>query len=44
MDSTFLPLIALAAGLTMWGLTWGVFRLFHRFGVVDKPHLYPHEQ
>ncbi|MFA6080490.1 MAG: MraY family glycosyltransferase [Candidatus Gracilibacteria bacterium] len=44
MAFTFLPLIALAAGLTMWVLTWGVFSLFRRFGIVDKPHLYPHEQ
>ncbi len=44
MDFTFLPLIALAAGLTMWVMTWGVFLLFRRYGIVDKPHLYPHEK
>ncbi len=44
MDFAFLPLIALAAGLTMWVLTWGVFLLFRRYGIVDKPHLYPHEK
>lgn len=44
MDFLIFPFIALAAGLTMWVLTWGVFLLFRRFGIVDKPHLYPHEK
>lgn len=34
----------LISGLTMWGLTKLVFFLFRRFGIVDKPHLYPHEE
>lgn len=44
MNFTLLPLIALSAGLTMWVLTWGVFLLFRQYGIVDKPHLYPHEK
>lgn len=36
--------IALLSGLSMWIVTWGVFNVFRRWGIVDKPHLYPHEK
>lgn len=35
--------VLFASGLTMLVLTKSVFWLFQRWGIVDKPHLYPHE-
>jgi len=32
------------SGLTMLVMTYSVFWLFRRWGIVDKPHLYPHEE
>jgi UDP-GlcNAc:undecaprenyl-phosphate GlcNAc-1-phosphate transferase len=32
------------SGLTMIVLTYSIFWLFRRWGIVDKPHLYPHEK
>jgi hypothetical protein len=41
----FVPLIILfLAGCTMWAITLIVFYAFRKYGIVDKPHLYPHEQ
>lgn len=40
-----MPLIILfLAGCTMWAITLIVFYIFRKYGIVDKPHLYPHEQ
>lgn len=32
------------SGFTMFILTYSIFWLFRRWGIVDKPHLYPHEE
>jgi hypothetical protein len=37
-------LILFCSGLTMWAITRIVFHIFLKYGVVDKPHLYPHEK
>lgn len=34
----------LGVALTMLILVYGVFTLFRRWGIVDKPHLYTHEE
>jgi UDP-N-acetylmuramyl pentapeptide phosphotransferase/UDP-N-acetylglucosamine-1-phosphate transferase len=34
----------LLSGFSMYLVTSIVFMLFRRFGIVDKPHLYPHEE
>ena len=34
----------LSSLLTAWMITAGVFRLFRKYHIVDKPHFYPHEQ
>lgn len=36
--------VVFGSGLTMLVLTYSVFWLFRRWGIVDKPHLYPHEE
>ena len=36
--------ILFLAGCTMWAITLVVFDIFRKWGVVDKPHLYPHEK
>lgn len=46
MENLFLYIIGvvLGSGLTMLILVSSVFWLFRRYGIVDKPHLYPHEE
>lgn len=45
MESIILYIsVLLGSGITMMFLTYSVFWLFRRFGIVDKPHLYPHEE
>ncbi len=45
MQSFFLWLLVfLGSGVTTFFITRGVFSLFRRYGIVDKPHLYPHEK
>lgn len=45
MQSFFLWLLVfLGSGVTTFFITRVVFSLFRRYGIVDKPHLYPHEK
>lgn len=45
MQSFFLWLLVIfSAGATMYFMTLGVFYLFRKYNIVDKPHLYPHEK
>lgn len=36
--------VLFSSGLTMLAVTYSIFWLFRRWGIVDKPHLYPHEE
>ncbi len=37
-------IVFLGSGMTTFFITKGVFSFFVRYKIVDKPHLYPHEQ
>lgn len=37
-------LVIFCSWITAYGITRWLFTLFYRYGIVDKPHLYPHEK
>lgn len=40
----FWLVVIICSGSTAYIVTKGIFSLFRRYKIVDKPHLYPHEQ